>query len=274
MELIGLIPAAGQAARLAPLPCSKEILPVTLGPLPGSAELRPKPAAVLLLERMRAAGVRRAYVIIRDGKWDIPRYLGDGRIAGVALSYLMMDAPYGPPFTLDQAYPFVHDRVCVFGFPDILFEPDTVYARLLDRLQGGDADVVLALFPAHDSRVMDMVEVDEGGAVRSLWLKPPRTTLRDGWICAVWRPRFTAHLHEQIRGLLPACGGHGATMPELTVGHVLQSALHAGLRIEGVRFGDGRYVDIGTPAGLQQAWTEGLRTPAWRAAEPGSEPIS
>jgi glucose-1-phosphate thymidylyltransferase len=271
MELIGLIPAAGQGARLAPLPCSKEILPVALGPLPGSGELRPKPSAVLLLERMRAAGVRRAYVVIRDGKWDIPRYLGDGRIAGVALSYLMMGAPYGPPFTLDQAYPFVRDDIVVFGFPDILFEPDTVYARLVDRLQGGDADVVLALFPAHDTRVMDMVEVDDEEVVRSLWLKPPRTILRDAWVCAVWRPRFTAHLHEQIRGLLPACGGHAAAMPELSVGHLLQSALHAGLRIEAVRFGDGRYVDIGTPAGLQQAWTAGIRMPACRTAEAAPE---
>jgi len=260
VELIGLIPAAGTAARLAPLPCSKELLPVR------GADSGAPPAPVIrgLLDRMRAAGVSRAYIVIRDGKWDLPRYLGDGQAMSLPLSYLMMGDPSGPPFTLDQAYPFVRDATVVFGFPDIIVEPADVYTPLIERLEHSPADVMLGLFPAHAPQEMDMVEADEHGIVRSLWLKPPRTELRDAWICAVWRPAFTEFLHEQIRFLrLSRPAGH-ARPPELSVGHLLQAALQAGLRLESVRFPEGRYVDIGTPDGWRRALLDGIAddTPA------------
>jgi glucose-1-phosphate thymidylyltransferase len=82
---------------------------------------------------MRLAGVTRAYIVLREGKWDIPAYLGDGTMLNMHLAYLMMRLPFGAPYTLDQAYPFVQDALVAFGFPDIIFQPDDAFVQLLAR---------------------------------------------------------------------------------------------------------------------------------------------
>src|SRR5687767_13356160 len=50
--LLGLIPAAGRAERLGPLPCSKELLPIGFRETPRGPS--PKVAGHYLLERFRA----------------------------------------------------------------------------------------------------------------------------------------------------------------------------------------------------------------------------
>ena len=56
---------------------------------------------------------------------------------------------FGVPFTLDQAYPFVRDATVAFGFPDIIFDGQDGFVKLLDRQLQTGADVVLGLFPAN-----------------------------------------------------------------------------------------------------------------------------
>src|SRR5437764_12541991 len=84
LPLVGLIPAAGRAERLGPLPCSKELLPIGFRETPRGPA--PKVAGHYLLERFRAAGVRRAFLVLHESKWDIPRYFGTGEIADLALA--------------------------------------------------------------------------------------------------------------------------------------------------------------------------------------------
>ena len=84
---------------------------------------------------------------MRKGKWDIPAYFGDGKMLDMNLAYLMMDLPYGVPYTLDQAYPFVQDAIIALGFPDIIFEPEDAY-RNCCQTEESNADIVLGLFPA------------------------------------------------------------------------------------------------------------------------------
>jgi glucose-1-phosphate thymidylyltransferase len=86
-EIIGLLPAGGQATRIAPLPCSKELYPIGFRATSEEATLRPKVVCHYLLERMRLAGAGRAYIILRQGKWDIPTYLGDGTLVELPLAY-------------------------------------------------------------------------------------------------------------------------------------------------------------------------------------------
>lgn len=59
-EVIGLLPAAGQATRIAPLPGSKELYPIGFRSVEGGS-LRPKVVCHYLLEKMRLAGIRKAY---------------------------------------------------------------------------------------------------------------------------------------------------------------------------------------------------------------------
>jgi glucose-1-phosphate thymidylyltransferase len=64
-EIVGIVPAAGQATRISPLPCSKELYPIALRR--GQSGARPKVVSHYLFEHMRQAGIRKAYVILREG---------------------------------------------------------------------------------------------------------------------------------------------------------------------------------------------------------------
>lgn len=245
-DVVGIVPAGGEGKRIAPLPCSKEIYPVGFSKVAGATEERPKAACQYLLEKMRLAGVSKAYIILRAGKWDIPSYLGDGKTLDMHLAYLMVDHSNGPPYTLNQAYPFVKDCGVAFGFPDILFRPDNVFVRLLTQQQQENADVLLGLFPAEQPTGVDMIDVDEKGQVKGIVAKPSRTHLLYTWAAAVWTPVFSKFLGEFVAShekLAP-------NAPEPSVGDVIHSAVTHNLNIKALVVSDEPYLDIGTPQGL------------------------
>ena len=257
-EVIGLLPAAGRATRISPLPFSKEVYPINFATAGQTKITRPKPVCQYLLERMRLAGVSRAYVVIRDGKWDIPAYLGDGTLVDMDIAYLMMGLPFGAPYTLDQAYPFVKDEIIAFGFPDIYFEPDDAYLRLLERQLDTGADIVLGLFPAHRPENADMVDLDAGGQVRDVLIKPKQSSLAYTWIIAVWTPVFTKFMHDQIAVIMKTKEGSGLSdnVPhnqELFVGDIIRAAIRSRFHIEVAIFSEGFYLDIGVPEDLLEA---------------------
>ncbi|MGH8772647.1 MAG: hypothetical protein ACREV2_15955, partial [Burkholderiales bacterium] len=69
-EVVGLIPAAGRALRLKPLPCSKELYPIGFHEAEPGVPFRPKVVCHYLLEKMRAAGITQVCIILLRGKWD------------------------------------------------------------------------------------------------------------------------------------------------------------------------------------------------------------
>jgi glucose-1-phosphate thymidylyltransferase len=93
-EVIGLIPACGQGSRLGPLPCSKEIYLIGFNQV---KEGRPKVICSYLLEKMCLTGIKKANIVLRVSKWDIPAYLRDGKGLGIDIAYLALDAPCGVP---------------------------------------------------------------------------------------------------------------------------------------------------------------------------------
>lgn len=255
--IVGVIPAAGRATRIAPLPCSKELVPIGFHREPANMRGRPKVVSEYLLDKMRAAGARRVYFVVRPGKFDIAEYYGDGSRIGLNLAYLMMGDPYGPPFSVAQAAPFVTDALVLFGFPDILVKPDDGLTRLVARLQQTRADLVLGLFRATDDQSIDLVKRDADGRVRSLVTKedaPPRAAGDLGYMLAAWGPAFTAFLIEETTALSREArsGAHGSS-PNWPMGVVMAAAIREGLRIDSVLFDDAHFLDIGTPAGLAAA---------------------
>jgi glucose-1-phosphate thymidylyltransferase len=199
---------------------------------------------------MRWAGIRRAYIVLRAGKWDIPAYFGNGAWLNMHLAYLLMDAPFGAPYTLDQAWPFVQQVRVALGFPDILFEPMDAYARLFAHQTRTGAEVVLGAFPAVRPHKCDMIETDTRDRVRRIVIKPPETELRYTWMIAVWTPIFTRFMHDRLADLVRL---QPAVPQELFVGDVIQAAIDAGLRVEAERFEMGQVIDIGTPEDLKEA---------------------
>ncbi|MFP4229387.1 MAG: NDP-sugar synthase [Salinivenus sp.] len=217
-------------------------------------------ASHYLFEKFQQAGIENVFVVLREGKWDIPSYWGDGHRIGLNIAYLMMRRPYGTPFTLDQAYPFVREQRVAMGFPDILFSPDDAFVQLLHHQDATGADVVLGLFPARAPEKVDMVTLDAKGRPTNIAIKPKETSCTYTWICAVWTPVFTSYLHE----FLAERERLGRPEEELYVGDVLQQALGDGLAVEAVRFPEGTYADIGTPDTLVQVLHEkhhGLEAP-------------
>lgn len=220
--------------------------------------MRPKVVCHYLLEKMRLAGVSKAYIILRKRKWDIPAYLGDGSMLDMHLGYLILNLPFGVPYTLDQAYPFVQDAMVIFGFPDIIFQPDDAFVKLLTKQEASKADLVLGLFPAHQSHKMDMVEIGADGHILKIEIKPVRTHLSYTWIIAVWTPIFTHFMHKYLvsgQGTKVKYDANDGTeiQKEIFLGDIIQAAIQNDLRIDKVFFEDGRYLDIGTPEDMVKA---------------------
>jgi glucose-1-phosphate thymidylyltransferase len=248
-EVIGLIPAAGRAARLGRLPCSKEMLPLGAGYVGAQNTGTIKVMLHSVLEKLCRAEIYRTYIILREGKWDIPAYFADGSIVNMHLAYLMLGPPFGVPYTLDQAYPFIHDRKIALGFGDILFHAEDAYVRLLNWQSSSNADVVLGLFPANRPDKVDMVELADEHRVRRVIPKPLRSELNYTWGNAVWTTAFTEFLHRFVEEHKPSA----ATSREPFVGDVIQAAIENGLRVEAVHVSSDPYVDIGTPDDLAKA---------------------
>jgi glucose-1-phosphate thymidylyltransferase len=250
-EVIGLLPAGGQASRISPLPCSKELYPIGFQQLKDGS-IRPKVVSHYLLEKMRLAGIRKAFFVLRTGKWDIPAYFGDG--AGLDLDmdlgYLMMRLPFGVPYTLDQAYPFVRNAIVALGFPDILFYPDDMFKRLLTRLSTNNADVVMGVFPFENAHKGGMVDFDAEGRVHKIIEKPAQSNLRYSWCTAMWTPTFTEFMHQY---LITKTDENTFNSPELPMGNVIQVAIENGLHVKAEVFEDEPYLDIGTPEDLVRA---------------------
>ena len=265
--VVGVIPAAGRASRLAPLPCSKELLPIGVQVGPPSARGRPKVASQYLLEQMREAGARRVFFVVREDKLDIPRYWGDGARLGLSIGYLMMGDPYGPPFSVAQAAPFVGEATVAFGFPDILVWPGDALARTVDALHAGGADLALGLLRVPAQVPVDVVGLDDAGRVIRLATKeerPARGAADLGYLLAAWAPSFTRFLVAEVGRLggIARAGGAGPA-PEWPMGAVIARAIEAGLHVDGVVLDGARFVDVGTPDGLAAA-----------ASFPGVHPVA
>lgn len=258
MDVIGLIPAGGLATRIGPLPCSKELYPIGFRQVDKDDFLRPKAVCHYLLEKMRMAGITKSYIVLRNGKWDIPAYLGDGEVLNMHLAYLIMRLPFGAPYTIDQAYPFVKDSLVAFGFPDIIFKPDNAFAKLLERQADSNADIVLGVFPVDRPQKWDMVDISEDGKITQILIKPIKTDLQYTWIMAIWTPFFTNFMHKYLIGALEKIEQNTnenniLRKGELFIGDVIQSAIDNNLNVEGVIFSNSMCLDIGTPDDLVKA---------------------
>lgn len=248
-EPVGLVPAAGRALRLAGAAeagVSKEVLPVGGDGAKGG----PRPAAAHLLHAFARAGIGRAYMVLRAGKWDLPETLTGYGPEALRLAYLVLRESSSVAETLDAAYPFVRGRRVALGFPDILFRPDDAFLRVRERQEASGADAVLGLVPTDRPDKADVVEADGDGRVRRMTIKPrglgaPALT----WIAAVWGPAITERLHEEVA----MARERGPAGRELYPGDVLARAIDDGLRVEAVTFPDGRHLDIGTPEDLERA---------------------
>jgi glucose-1-phosphate thymidylyltransferase len=214
---VGVIPAAGLARRLQPLPCSKEVYPV------GG-----RPVMDYVVERLRAADCRELRIVTRPDKADVIEHAQE----------LGAEVVLGEPPTLAASVALglqglADSDVVLVGLPDTLWEPIDGYVQLLQHL-GEGADAVLGVFESDEPERSDVVVLDEQGAVRRVHVKeadPPGNLV---WGCFASRVAALAGLER--------CP---------TPGHYFAGLAVAGT-VRAVSF-PGRMIDIGTPEALAAA---------------------
>lgn len=265
--VVGVVPAAGRAERLDWLPCSKELLPLLTpagratreGADSAGKEDAPEPEPVCygVLRALARAGVERAYVPIRTGKWDVPAHLRGGEALGLALSYVVLEDSPSPAHSIDAAYPFTRGSIVALGFPDVILGVENPFRALLDRWRDSEADVVLGLFPPSPDYRTERVSVGEDGLVGAIDPVPAEEDERPTWTLAVWGPDFGRYLHEAVaawdRAAARASESGDDPPPELVLGDVLRTALENGMSIEGVQVSEEPFVDVGEPERLMAA---------------------
>ncbi|MGH2584661.1 MAG: nucleotidyltransferase family protein [Dehalococcoidia bacterium] len=216
MRRVGIIPAAGYATRLQPLPCSKEVYPV-----------RGRPVMDYLVERMRAAGCAELRVVTRPEKADVIEH------ATELGATVMLDRP--PTLTrsfLRGLGGLDADDIALLGFPDSIWQPEDGFTRLVAAVEDGQ-ELVLGLFQTSDPERSDVVTFLPSGQVTDIQIKPAVPSSNWIWGCAAARVRA-------LRGLEEADEPSAAIKARCADGGVHGICL-------------GSLIDVGTPASLRLA---------------------
>jgi NDP-sugar pyrophosphorylase family protein len=218
VAIVGVLPAAGYATRLQPLPCSKEIL-----------RIHGRPVLDYVVERMHVAGCDEIRVVTRPEKHDLIAYVEQ---VGATV---VLARPATPSESFAAGMREVApDDIVLIGWPDTLWEPKDGYVPLVAAVERGH-EIALGLFSTADLERSDVVSFDESGRVSGIHIKPSDPP--SGWIwgCAVARRRSLEGIEE-----------------EEWPGSYFDARLQAGLDIHAVRLSDA-WLDIGTKDALEQA---------------------
>ncbi len=247
-KVIGLIPAAGKGTRIAPLPFSKELFPIGFweNSYREDNKLLPKAVSNYLIDQMINATVQNIVMVVSSGKMDLLEYYGSGKNFGISLSYVFDDNLRGMPHSMDLAWHWLQNRTVVFGMPDTIFTPSDVFTQLLARHREVDADVTLGIFETDHPQTLCVADLDEKGRVIYLEDKPKQTSLTAAWGCACWSPRFSDFMHHYLE----TCYDPDST-GEIVLADVFKAAMDEGMNVYGVHFGEGEYIDMGTPENLR-----------------------
>ncbi|MBJ90383.1 MAG: nucleotidyl transferase [Woeseia sp.] len=251
-KLTGIIPAAGKATRLGPLPCSKEILPV------GFIEQTGKYPDLQLLTGLdhsliafSEAGIKSVHIVISPEKLDIPNYLSNRELHD-NMDLQFSTVRNSPNILVSLATPFKHYQKhdVALLFPDIIFEPRNLLQSLWEVFSAKQPDIVLGLFPTKRGDKMDIVSFSPDGQVKSVLPKPGPEIEGHTWIAAIWNPRFSILLDQEAKN--SHARPHDAT--EIFIGDVVQTAILKGFSVIGVPFTDGWCIDLGTTSDLRKYW--------------------
>ncbi|MGI9260694.1 MAG: nucleotidyltransferase family protein [Woeseiaceae bacterium] len=245
---VGLIPAAGFGSRLPALQNAKEMLAV------GDEN---RPVIGHLLDIMAGANVKDVTVVLRPQKTDLTTYLGSDLWAHMQLDLKFTPGTGGVPETVALGLEGVEHRHVAFGFPDILFKPIDALTTMMLKLEAGNSQAVLGLFPTGSPEKSDMVKTDKDGTVVDIEIKPAQTELDRTWVLAVWKPSFSRYLINKVRIDSDALDDSNALPDTDHLGQVFQSAIGDGMPIGTVIFQHGSSLDIGTPddLALARSWT-------------------
>jgi dTDP-glucose pyrophosphorylase len=236
--MLGVIPAAGAARRLQPLPFSKELLPVGSQLKDGSE--RPRAVSEFIVERLINAGATRLCFVVAPRKLDIVTYYG-GSVDGVPVCYAIQPEPTGLCDAIFRGVPFAAPQESIaVGLPDTVWFPADALSALPEQ------QLAFLLFQVDKPQLFDAVVTDEGGSVQEIQVKS--STATTDWIWGAFRGP-TAVFRE-----LQALWCERERRDEY-LGPLVNAYIARGARVAGVRAGTS-YLDVGTVTGYRRAFAD------------------
>ncbi|HWO93798.1 MAG TPA: NDP-sugar synthase [Dehalococcoidia bacterium] len=220
MKAIVLV--GGEGTRLRPLTYSR---PKALVPVLG------RPFLLHFIEYLRGHGFDDVILAVAHGADAIRAALGDGRDAGVRLTYVDEPVPLGSAGAIANCAPNLGEETFLVANGDIVTDIDL--SAMLRQHRERPALVTVALISVEDPSGFGVAEIDEDERIRRFVEKPPPEEAPSSWANAgLWM------FEPQAVSFIPP----GRSMVETDL---FPSLADAGL-LGGYRSG-GYWIDLGTP---------------------------
>ena len=227
-----LITAGGRGTRLRPLTytSNKHLIPIAN-----------KPMLHYALEAVAAAGIRDVGIVINpDTGEEIRRALGDGSTWGVAITYVLQEAPLGLAHVVHSAESFLQ------GEPFVFFLGDNVVVggirQFVERFRERKDHCHLVLARVREPQRFGVAEVQGDRIVRVI--EKPAKPASDFAVTGIYV--YDAPIFEAVRGIRPS--GRG----ELEISDAHQYLLDHGYQV-GFSEITGWWKDTGKPEDLLEA---------------------
>lgn len=229
----GLLVAGGTGSRLSPF---TEYTHKTLLPL------FDRPVIDYALKTIRQAGISEITIIANEHIGQIAKHLGSGK-EGEKIHFVIEDEAMGVANALRLARPYIEGSRLMLYFADNItscdFSDDVAKFEEAENAPGA----VLLAREVDDPGSFGVCMMDEEGSVIDIVEKPkiPPSNLAIGGIY-LFDERFWEYLDEETNG-----GDEGFSISKITRRYVIQG--DAEIR----NFGEGTWIDCGTPENLMKA---------------------
>lgn len=227
-----LITAGGRGTRLRPLThtSNKHLIPIAN-----------KPMIHYALEAVAGAGIKEVGVVLNpDTGEEIRRALGDGASWGLAISYIMQEAPLGLAHVIRAAEGFLG------GEPFVFFLGDNVVVggirQFVERFRTRGDDCHLVLARVKDPQRFGVAEVKNERVVRVI--EKPAQPASEFAVTGIYV--YAAPIFEAVHAVRPSARG------ELEISDAHQYLLDHGYRV-GYSEITGWWKDTGKPEDLLEA---------------------
>ena len=227
-----LITAGGRGTRLRPLThtSNKHLIPIAN-----------KPMLHYALEAVAAAGIRDVGLVLNpDTGEEIQRALGDGSSWGLAITYVIQEAPLGLAHVIQAAETYLRRE------PFVFFLGDNVVVggirQFVERFQAGRDHCHLVLARVKDPQRFGVAEVRDGRVVGVV--EKPARPVSDFAVTGIYV--YDAPIFEAVHAIQPSARG------ELEISDAHQYLLDQGYRI-GFSEITGWWKDTGKPEDLLEA---------------------
>jgi glucose-1-phosphate thymidylyltransferase len=199
------------------------------------------------LDCLAAASISKAFVVISDHKFEIMRFLSDGRESGIDLAYLHQRDPSGLAGAVDCAYSWIRNNLVALLLPDTVLEPRDTVTMLLSALHSSGSDLVLGVFPTSNPGELCPVQFDEQGRILGLFDKDSSHGIMNTWGAAVWKPAFSDFLHEHLQ----ISRNNSSEEPPLS--DIIMASSRMGLDARAIPIPGGRFIDVGQWPAIEKA---------------------